>query len=186
VGAGSVTLAMAAGVVAVVGPEGEPAPAPGQTSPAGGGDAVRVTHAPPAPPQVDLAAEVRRAVDPDVPAEERVQALRLASRHAPDAGWTKAALAALRDDDPFASQVRSMVLSALERHSTAPTARNLALAAARPDRPREERLVALSVIGAMLRRSPDRGWARPTLDELTSDPDPQVRASALAALDDGS
>lgn len=159
-------LALTIGAVAatawLVGDEVGPRPPPERPR-----AAVRVE--PPAPPS-----RARPATPPGEPVtgatlEEQLASLRRA--RGPDA----ALLLVAGSGD---AQVRAMALTSLARHADDPRARGALVASLAADRPREERLLALTVLGGV----PDRGWARPALEAAAADADEQVRATARDAL----
>ncbi|MBX3466606.1 MAG: hypothetical protein KF878_06875 [Planctomycetes bacterium] len=180
-------LALGLGWPLLVALDGHEAPAPAVAGPRVAPPPVEAPAPAPAPagPREDPAALSRAVVDPARGEEERTDALRRLARAADDA---RPVLEVLHGtpaaEDPFAAQVRAMALTALARHPDDPAARAAVLEALEPTRPREERLLALSVVRSMLRTGADGGWARPALESLGADPDGQLNAAARAALGD--
>jgi muconolactone delta-isomerase len=105
-------------------------------------------------------------------AEQRVTTVRQAAS-APDA----APLVALLDGAPD-PKTRAMTITALARHPDDAAARAALVGALGADRPRAERLLALSVLSSL----PRRGWAASAIAPLSSDPDPDVRARVRKLL----
>lgn len=103
----------------------------------------------------------------------------LAVRHATDLDPLLDLMASAHDDP----SLRAMALTALPRHADDPRARGALVTSLAPDRPREERLLALTVLQGWPDRTDDRGWATPALTVAVADPDPQVRAAARVALE---
>lgn len=138
---------------------GAPPPARGSTSPAGTSTAAAAPDAPGAPGAED-------ADDTD-DAVARVRAADVDGLLALTAG-------------PDA-QARAMAIAALARHPDDARARAALVAACAASRPREERLLALTVMASMA----ERGWARPALEAAARDVDAQVRAAAESLLRQG-
>ncbi|MCO5171961.1 MAG: hypothetical protein M9894_37145 [Planctomycetes bacterium] len=178
-------LALGLGWPLLVALDGHEAPAPPVAARVAPPPVEPPAPAAPAAPREDPAALSRAVVDPARGEEERTDALRRLARAADDAHPVLEVLrGAPGAEDPFAAQVRAMALTALARHPDDPAAREAVLEALAPTRPREERLLALSVVRSMLRASADPGWARPALESLGADPDGQLNAAARAALGD--
>lgn len=134
------------------------------------------------PPPADPAALSRVVTDASRSLDERAQALRTLARasHDPAPVLRLLGRTVSGGDD---AQVRAMALTALARYPEHPLARSASLQALGSDRPREERLLALSVVRGMIVASDDRTWARATLEALTTDPDLQVARAARAAIE---
>lgn len=108
--------------------------------------------------------------------EERVTALRRVTEVGPLLDVLSRPVVAAGD-----AQLRAMALTALGRHPADARARGAVLAALAVDRPREERLLALTVVGGMIDAT-DPSWARAALEVAVADPDVQVRDLARAVL----
>lgn len=116
--------------------------------------------------------------------EARLLEIKRVVRESPTSKPALRLLDSLSPSDPRAKQARAMLISALARYPKEPAAQAALLGCLDSRRPREERLLALSVLGTI---KGSGGWSRQAVEPLRTDQDPAVRQSAarfLRALED--
>jgi hypothetical protein len=120
----------------------------------------------------DRAALLQVVVAESSPFEDRARALEALASDAEGI----AALAAALEEDAGAPAVRAQMLTALGRRPHDPAARRALLRAVEPGRPRDERLLALSVLASAASAAEHDEAFDAALEGLESDPDAAVRA----------